>query len=526
VLREVFFRLEERDRVGLVGNNGTGKTTVLKLILGQEEPTEGRVEAEEGLRMGYFSQFSELSGEVSIRTVLQELFADIQAIEKELREVEEALSRSPEGEELDRLLKRYEPLMAEMEMQEGWTYPNRIDTVLSKLGFSDRYRDMPIDQLSGGWRNRAALAKILLEAPDILLLDEPTNFLDFDGLSWLEGWLEQFRGAVILVSHDRHFLDRVVNRVVEIQNYRFHEYEGGFVEYVRQKQIRVKQLERQFQYEEELLAFEREAIQDRREAAENPSQALKRRLANIKKRAAPREVDKVVTDLYSGIRAADDLCEVEQISKGYEEQALFQDLGFGIQRGDRVAVVGPNGCGKTTLLKVLREEIVPDAGRVVWKQGDAYVDYNAVLEDLDADDTVTHTVNVSGMGFFAPRKQVNRFLRLLQFSEMDLNQKIGTLSGGQRARVALALSLLSGAQVVILDEPTNHLDMTSTQVMERALAYFPGAIVVVSHDRFFIDKVANRLLVFEGGGQVSICNGNWTIWEASKEDEADETVPP
>ena len=224
VLREVFFRLEKGDRVGLIGKNGSGKTTALKLILGQEEPTEGTVELEEGLRIGYFSQFSELSGEQSVQQVLGALFADVHAIEKELREIEGALEKSPSDDELNRLLRRYDTLMQQMEQREGWTYQNRIDTVLSKLGFSDVYRERPVDQLSGGWRNRAALAKILLEEPDVLLLDEPTNFLDIEGLAWLEQWLGQFRGGVMLVSHDRHFLDGVVNRIVEVEHYHFQEY--------------------------------------------------------------------------------------------------------------------------------------------------------------------------------------------------------------------------------------------------------------------------------------------------------------
>ena len=516
VLRDVFYRLNPGDRTGLLGRNGSGKTTVLKLILGQEEPSAGEVEVAADLRIGYFSQFSELSGEASIQSVLRGVFERIRRVEAELTAVTRALEESPEGAELDRLLKQYESLVAEMERADGWTREHRIDTALTRLGFSDRHRQLPIDQLSGGWRNRAALAKILLEAPDVLLLDEPTNFLDFDGLAWLESWLASFQGAAIVVSHDRHFLDRAITRVVEIQNYRFHEYDCGFAEYVRLKQARVKQLEREFRHEEELLAFEAEAIQDRREAARNPSKALGRRLANIRKQQAPREVDTIVTGIYRGMRAAAELCEVKQVAKRYGDQTLFEDLAFTLHRGDRLVVVGPNGCGKTTLLRVLTENVSPDAGRVQWKLGDAYVDYNAVLGNLDPQATVTRKVNLEGLGHRAPRKQVHRFLQLLQFSEMDLYQRIGTLSGGQRARVALALSLLSGAPVVILDEPTNHLDVTATQVMERALAHYPGAVVVVSHDRFFIDKVATRLLVFEGGGRTSVVNANWTLWQASR----------
>jgi ATP-binding cassette subfamily F protein 3 len=515
ILKNIFFRLDKSDRVGLIGKNGVGKTTALKLILGQEYPTEGTVEVNKDLKIGYFSQFSKLKGEVSILDVLEELFTDIRLIEEKLFEIELDLEENPQGKELYQILDRQAELMEEMERRDGWNYQYRIDTVLNKLGFSDVYRKRPIDQLSGGWRNRAALAKILLEAPDVLLMDEPTNYLDIEGLAWLEQWFKKLRGALIVVSHDRHFLDNVVNRIVEIENYHFQEYEGNFTQYVREKRIRLKTLQRQFQCEEELLAFEAEAIDDRREAMNNPSKALKRRLAKIKKRVEARPVDKIVTGIYEGLNVSNKLCRVEGISKAYDSQALFQNLTFEIQRGDRFAVIGPNGCGKTTLLRVLTECEAPDSGRIVWEKNAKCCYYNQVFDELDLDDTVTHAVNIIGMAYSAPRKQVNRFLSLLQFSEMDLEQRIGTLSGGQRARVALAKCLLSGASVIVLDESTNHLDLTSTQVMERALLNFPGAIVVVSHDRFFIDKVATRLLVFKDMGRLREVNGNWTIWQAS-----------
>ena len=515
VLREVFFRLNPGNRVGLIGKNGAGKTTLLRLILGQEEPEEGTVEVEPGIKLGYFSQFSELSGEKTILQVLDELFADIHELEYALLEVEVAMEAGPGEPEMNRLLLRQAGLLDEMQHRDGWNYQYKIDTVLSKLGFNQAHRTRPIDQLSGGWRNRAALARILLEEPDVLLMDEPTNYLDLEGLAWLEEWFKAFRGGLIVVSHDRHFLDQVANRIIEIENYHFQEYSGSFTQYVREKPLRMKTIERQFEHEEELLALEAEAIADRQEALQNPTQALKRRLANIKKETKPRLVDKIITDVYNKLYVPADLGRVENLGKAYGEQVLFNDLNFEIHRGDRIAVVGPNGSGKTTLLRVLTEDEPPDSGKVLWNKGGFFVSFNQVLEELDSKDTVTHAVNIAGLAFRESRKAVNRFLNLMQFSEMDLNQRIGTLSGGQRARVALAKSLLSGASLILLDEPTNHLDLTSSQVMERALANFPGAVMVTSHDRFFIDKVATRLLVFEGQGRVREVNGNWTIWQAS-----------
>ena len=514
LLRSVFFKLQAGERIGLIGKNGTGKTTVLKMILGQSEPTQGTVGREPGLQVGYFSQFSTLDGTKSVQQTLEELFAELRALEDELNQIAAALETVEDPDEMERLLDRQAASLEEMTRRDGWEYPRHIDTVLTKLGFNAAHRERPIEQLSGGWRNRAALARILLEQPDVLLLDEPTNYLDVEGLAWLEGWLTQFRGSLILVSHDRQFLDAVVTRIVEVENYGFQEYAGNFTSYIREKQFRFNTLERQFLHEEELLTFETEAISDREEARRNPSQSLQRKLADLKKRQEPRPVDAVVTTLYQGLRIPDKLCHVEMVSKAYGGDLLFSNVSFEVEKNERLAIVGPNGSGKSTLLRLLTRAEASDTGEVVWESGVKFADFNQIQAELDLTDTVTHAVNVSGgMAFSATRKQVNKFLGLLQFSEMDLNQRIGTLSGGQRARVALAKCLLSEAQVLILDEPTNHLDLTSTQVMERALVNFPGAVVVVSHDRFFLDKVATRLLLFEAAGETTDFHGNWTQWE-------------
>jgi ATPase subunit of ABC transporter with duplicated ATPase domains len=509
VLREAFFRLESGDRVGLIGKNGSGKSTILKMAMDQVAPDAGTVTLEPGIKVGYFSQFTELDGEATILEILNGLFSGIKAIEAELAEIDAAIAVGPsDPAELDRLIHRQSGLFEEMDRLDGWDYPRTIDKVLTTLGFEEAHRNCAIDDLSGGWRNRAALAKILLEAPDVLLLDEPTNYLDVAGVEWLEGWFRSFKGAAIIVSHDRQFLDAVVTRIIEVENFHLHEYPGNFAEYVVAKQFRLKTLESQFVHEAELLAFEAEGISDRREAAKAAGKGLGNQLAKIKKSRAPRPVDQIITEIYGGLHVKDVLCRVESLGKSYGGKTLFSGLSFEIRRGNRMVILGSNGSGKSTLLRALTGEEAADTGSVAWAKGTDVVSYNQVLAGLDPDDTVSHAVNAmpDSLALTATRKSVNRFLSMFQFSEADLKQRIGNLSGGQRARVALAQCLLSGASTLILDEPTNHLDVSSTQVMERALLHFPGAVVVVSHDRFFTDKIATMKLEFGGNAaELEVC---------------------
>ena len=522
VLKDVFFRMSAGDRVGLIGPNGSGKTTLLNLLLGREEPTEGEVELSHNVKTGYFSQFSELDSDSTVQQILEEVLGHIKALLDELQTVEQEMAA--DTGDLDALLQRQSDALEAIEHADGWNWKNRIDTVLSKLGFSEEYRHRPIHQLSGGWRNRAALAKILLEEPDVLLLDEPTNYLDVDGMDWLETWINKFRGALLIVSHDRHFLDHVVTRIVELENYHLHEYTGSFAEYIRERRLRLKTLENQHQHEEELLAYEAEAIDDRKEAAKEPNAWLKRRLANIKKSVQPPPMERIITGIYQNLRVSGQLLRVKDLAKAYGKQVLFRELTLTLSKGERLAVIGPNGCGKTTLLRILTGEETEDSGSVQWLStgtGLAYsaVSFNHILRDLDQNELLSRVIGGNyGIVNSAPRKDVKEFLAMFQFSELDMRQRVGQLSGGQKARVALALCLLSGAGLLIMDEPTNHLDIASTQVMERALSYFPGAAIVVSHDRFFIDKVATRLLVFEGNPVLRQIEGNWTTMTSKATD--------
>ena len=518
VLRQVSLRVSARERVGLIGKNGTGKTSLLQLIRGHLVPVDGRVDRAHGVTTGHFSQFSDLDDTRAIQDILTDLFSEIRRWETELAELSTQLASTGAAEQLA-LLERQSALIERMTQRDGWDYRRHIDTALTMLGFNATRRTQPLSELSGGWRDRAALAVCLLTKPDMLLLDEPTNYLDLDGVTWLERWLTTFTGGIIVVSHDRRFLDRVVTRIVEVEHARLTEYAGNYTAYIREKPFRLKMLERQFLHEEELLILEAEAVQDREELRRTPDARMLRKLADIRKRQPPRPVDTIVTSLYAGLHVPVRLCQVERVRKAFDAQLLLDDLSFELQRGERLAIVGPNGSGKSTLLRMLTGGEVPDRGRIVWHGGSTFADFTQLAQALDPEDTVTHAINVMPLAYKAPRKLVHRFLAMLQFTEHDIMQRINALSGGQRARVVLAQCLLSGAATLVLDEPTNHLDVTSIQVMERALAAFPGGVVVVSHDRFFIDKVATRLLVLDGQGSSTAFAGTWTMWEAR--DEAD-----
>lgn len=528
VLRDVSFRVGRGERVALLGTNGSGKTTLLRLIAGHLDPEAGSVDRDDSVRLAYFSQHTDIPDDVTPIEVLESVVADHLALDDELASIERQLSAG-QGD-VEALVQRQHDLLEVMEAEGGWDVRRRIDTVLSKLGFDEVHRSRPASELSGGWRNRAALARLLLEEPDLVLLDEPTNYLDVDGIAWLETWMRSLGGAAVIASHDRHFLDQVATRIVEVESASLDEYPGSFSEYVRLKDSRRKALEKRSRVEAELWAFELAAISDRRAAAKDPSRFLKRRLADIKKDVTPPLVDQVFTDLYGRLRIGDRLGRTENLTIERGGRVLVRDLDLEITRGSRIGIIGPNGCGKSSLLAVLAGDVEPTAGRVLQPQGGQYptsgrvvrppgllwVSFAAVRDGLDPNQSLSHAVNTAPMVETAPRKQVHRFLEMLQFTELDLRKLIRDLSGGQQARAALAVCLLSGAGVLLADEPTNHLDLTSTQVMERALVQFPGAVIVVSHDRFFLDKVVNRLLVFEGQGRVRHIEGTWTTWDTQR----------
>lgn len=544
IVREVFLKVGAGERVALVGANGSGKSTLLKLVVrhaidvrqgtastrpevGAAVPhVEGDVELDLDVTVGYFSQFSQLDDARNIEDILMDVFAKVRGWEAELTGIEEALC-APDAD-YDTLLMRQADLLEKMDHADGWSYTNRIDTVLTKLGFSEEHRKKPVGQLSGGWRNRSSLAVVLLEEPDVLLLDEPTNFLDVEGIAWLESWISRLPGAVLVVSHDRHFLDAVVGRMVEIQNYRLHEYLGNYADYVWEKAKAAKSLAKEFRAEEELLSFEVSTAQARRKARSGKADSRGRK--RIGAGGETPTVDRVVSAVYENLHIAQELLTVDNLSVSRGGHTLFEGLSFGLSKRERLVILGRNGSGKSSLLEALMGNLKPDAGEISWRPGVRCSDFVAVVAGLDDSERVHHCAMRAPQQFLAPhemptQKSVLRFMHMLGFSEPEMQLRIGALSGGQRARLALAWCLTSGPSVVVLDEPTNHLDMRSAQIMERALAMFPGAVIAVSHDRFFVDKVATRLLVFGDEG-VQQWQGGWTSLDRERRTGGDSGDTP
>jgi ATP-binding cassette subfamily F protein 3 len=513
IIRDCNFRLDEKEKIGLIGRNGSGKTTLLRCILGEIEVSEGSVQRNDKLKFGYFSQFSQLESSQSILEILGDVFVEEKQIDTELLEITSALSDSLDEKALDKLLLRQAYLLERMEELDGWASLGSIDVILQMLHFDDVLSCRPINQLSEGWKNRAAFAKIILLKPDVLLLDEPTNFLDVEGLVWLERWLSKFEGGAIIITHDRTFLNNSITRIVEIENNRLQEYPTNYTEYTQLKPFKKKFLEGEFRRELELLALEKDNSEENKRKREKGGHLVKR--GEVSRSRIPRAVDNVITDLYENLKFPEHLMQLKEISKSYGDDVLFSNLSMNLGKGDRLIVYGPNGCGKSTFLKVVAGELASDSGKITWSCDKGFISFSDVARDIDRNKSLSSVISLSKVAFANSNKKSNAFLKLMGFSENDMKKKVGALSGGQFSRAVLTYCLLSAEPVIILDEPTNHLDLQSIRIMERAFLFFPGAIIASSHDRFFIDSIATSMLIFEGG-DVDHFRGDWSMRYGTK----------
>lgn len=500
IIKNASFHIEANEKVAIVGINGAGKTTLLRIIMEEIPADSGEVIIARGKSIGYLPQNPDIQGNHSIYEEVLSAKAYVISLEERLRDMEERMKSIP-PEDLETFMDSYNKLHHEFEQLDGYTYKSEIAGVLKGLGFSEEDFTKGMQELSGGQRTRVCLGKLLVTHPDIILLDEPTNHLDIGAISWLEIFLSNYRGTVVIVAHDRYFLDKVVNKVIELDRTKVSVYNGNYTAYAKKRaQVRealLKQYynqQREIKHQEEVIArlksFNREKSVKRAESRE-------KMLDKIERLEKPTEENTdIKLKLEPRIVSGNDVLKVEHLSKAYPGQPLFTDLDFEIKRGERVALIGDNGTGKTTILKIINEMVPADAGSVTLG-ANVHVGYydqehqvlhmeKNLMEELS--DTYPNLTNT----------EIRNILAAFLFTGDEVFKRVGDLSGGERGRVSLAKLMLSKANLLILDEPTNHLDITSKEILEQALNRYTGTVLFVSHDRYFINRTATRILNLTG----------------------------
>jgi ATP-binding cassette subfamily F protein 3 len=516
----VSFQIDEHDRIGLVGPNGAGKSTLLNLLAGREEPDEGTIAVARNLRIGYLTQTTDFQPQNTLHEEMLTVFAEVRDWELELNELAselEATSTRAEDDLHERLLQRYDELQTRFEHAGGYTYENRVAQVLDGLGFTREEQEAPVMNLSGGQQTRAALGKLLLQEPDLLLLDEPTNHLDLAALEWLESYLAGWKNAMVVVAHDRYFLDKVVSRTIEMAFGRIEEYPGNYTKYLQLREERMERRLREYEAQQEHIARTEEFIR-RYKAGQRSREARGRQklLNRLERVERPQDFPEMHFEFNPIIDSGQNVLSTQNLSAGYAGETnptvLVQVADLEILRGDRVGLVGPNGSGKTTLLRTIIGELPPIAGHVYPGHNVRIGYYSQTHSSLNTQRTIVDEVRqMSALSEEGARSFLGRFL----FSGDDVFKPIGALSGGERSRVALALLTLQGSNFLILDEPTNHLDLQSRQFLEEVLGEFEGTLLFVSHDRYFIDSLATKLWVIEDGILIPYY-GNYTDYRTRK----------
>ncbi len=511
VIRDATLALQEGERLGLVGVNGSGKTTLLKIINGDMPSDGGEISIARDARIGFLTQHADIDGELSIMEELTRVFDPLIAMEKRLRALEAEMAEAHEdAEAFARLSNEYDKLTRRFEDAGGYEWPSRVQGVLAGLGFAKDRRDMPARLLSGGEKTRLCLARILLMQPEILMLDEPTNHLDLAAVGWLEDTLKKYPGTVIVISHDRYFLNAVCDCMAELSMGRLTRYSGNYDAFVRKRQANLERQLKEYKLQQAEIARQ-EAIIARyrmfnREKSIKAAESREKRLEKIVRLEKPVSEDKVRFSFEARRRTGEDVLIAKDLSKSYDGRKLFEHFSLHLRAGDRVALIGPNGVGKTTLLRIFVGEETADGGTMKFGANVDIGYYDQHQAGLHPDKDVLNELWDDFPRLDADR--VRGVLALFLFTGDDVFQKIHTLSGGERGRLALAKLMLRKDNLLFMDEPTNHLDMDSREVLEHALDDFDGTLLAVSHDRYFINRVANRVIEMSAEG-VSEYLGNY-----------------
>src|SRR6266487_1017962 len=529
----VNFQINEQDRIGLIGPNGAGKSTLLNILAGREEPDEGTIAVARNTRIGYLTQITDFQPENSLREEMITVFAKVREWEQELGKLALELATPAAQNDTflhEQLLNRYDELQTSFEHMGGYTYENRIDQVLDGLGFTREQQEAPVKYLSGGQETRASLAKLLLQEPDLLLLDEPTNHLDLASLEWLETYLLSWNGAMVIVAHDRYFLDKVVERTIEIAFGRIEEYPGNYTKYLRLREERLERRMREYEAQQAHIAHTEEFIR-RYKAGQRSREARGRQklLDRLERVERPRDFPEMHFEFSPVIESGQVVLSTQRLIVGYppldqqgEATVLVRVADLELLRADRVGLLGPNGAGKTTLLRTIIGEIPPISGYVYPGHNVRIGYYSQTHSGLNYQRTVVDEIRqMSTLSEDGARSFLARFL----FTGDEVFKPIGALSGGERSRVALAKLTLQGSNFLVLDEPTNHLDLQSRQFLEEVLGEFEGTLLFVSHDRYFIDSLATKVWVIEDGVLIPYV-GNYTEYRTRKRPIVLETPSP
>lgn len=525
ILSNIKIEIKDKDRIAIVGRNGAGKSTLLKIMAQELSYDEGEFFQPKDLTFGYLSQHMTLESGKTIWDEMLEVFSHLKSLEKQLRALEKEMEKASElsGEEYDKVLKEYDKLQLAYQTDGGYTYESDIRAVLSGLNFESFDYDTPVAELSGGQKTRLALGKLLLQKPQLLILDEPTNHLDIDTLSWLENYLVSYPGAIVIVSHDRYFLDKTVSIVYEISRHKTRKYHGSYSKYLEQKALNYEQELKEFEKQQTEIKKMEDFIQRNivRASTTKRAQSRRKQLEKMERLDRPPGDESSASFSFQiNRRSGNDVLKVEKLSLRYEKEVdpIFSNIRLDINRGDRIALVGPNGVGKTTLLKAILGRLQTEKGNIQLGTNVQIGYYDQEQADLNSTKTILQelwddypTIN---------EKDIRTVLGNFLFSGDDVLKQVHTLSGGEKARLALAKLKMQQANFLIMDEPTNHLDIDSKEVLEAALIDFPGTILFVSHDRYFINKIADQVAEMERDG-ITIYLGDYDYYLEKKEEEAE-----
>ena len=529
ILKDVSFHINAGDRVGIVGANGAGKSTLLNILSGELTCDSGNYFISGDLRIGYFHQNDLFTSEKTVYEEMLSIFSHLIQMENDMTEISEriaelsSLPETPErADQIRRLLSEYDRLSESFRLQNGYGYKSEISGVLNSMAFPPSFFEKKTNSLSGGERTRLALAALLLKKPDILLLDEPTNHLDIGTLKWLEQYLRAYQGTVVIISHDRYFLDHTVNRIFEIENRRLSVYEGNYTFYAQEKKVRLISELRTYEKQQEEIRRQEDMI---RRFKERGTEKLAKRAKSREKLLAKVEViekpavsaSQMKIQFKESSKSGNDTLQAFEIAKTYgtgeEKRTLFSNVSFDIKRGERICIIGPNGTGKTTLLKMIMSEIPPTSGHIKVGHNIVFGYYDQQQSMLNETSTVLEEMR-DAYSLYSDT-QLRGLLGRFLFKNDDVFKQISALSGGERARLALLKLMLSGANVLILDEPTNHLDIASKEVFEDALLDFPGTCVIVSHDRYLLNKVPTSIYELTKEG-ITVYPGNYDYYNEKK----------